>query len=690
MNDPVRHRALEYRAWNMNDKKTGQEVMDDTASEANVKKLALNDCTNCRPAVIQKLKSICAKLKNAPTDDILKTGKFIDHVFQSNEKSIIAVPCGGGKSQWSLAAILATAPKQRTMLIVDTLQTGKLRQLQLVDYGLEGMVGFSHSFWEDECRELRQNHKLSGFDYDEWQENKNVCKKCPARKDCSVYLRKSEGEKPVVIMAHEGFIRMLERNEIPADYDIIVDEEPTQYHFQEFDWRDLNELLPLLPESNDTAIESVRALLKQLVGIASEMQPTGTIRWTNILSKQTIEKAIAKVAKHAEDWSEAHAMKAAEQSVLAGKNANADPIEPIPISYDDNLPVQLEDKQCETLYLLAYALSQQAEVYVAADKLKLDKGKVIGKVYIARDRIDFHITNRIVLLNGSAFISRFQYPPEMKTWYCPDLERNYSNVTLHCHCAALPTKTNFREKEIVDAFCAYAIENTPKSAKVFIARNKDGDASTLVSKYIAKHFSHLSFKAIGERGTIQGRNDWRNYHHGIVAMSLFTKVHAYALYASLKNGKEYACTDLFNKQGSLYVTRNLHLKHPDIDEQFTAFAAHECYQTIMRLSCRHQYTTKVSAVAMIPTPHMLRQITRLMPHVRVKSNKDRLNYCDTLLNTNQTITNHDLVHGLGLNHEWIADLDEAAKIAEMFGWEQQKVVSHGSTSHWQKQAGDHG
>lgn len=636
-------------------------------------KIGLVDCKSACPEVLNKLQNNCGALGVSPekTQKIVRAGRFIDHIWRTQGKAVVSLPCGGGKTEWTFAYLTDCVdrwdnPETRLedipsscIIVVDSVKTAEERVARLRAMEVaEKYLGIYHSHNEDECQ------RLSGREitYQEIrkEENRHICKECGGREECKYNNRYSELCKRIVFMCHEGFCRLHEQNKVPRDYDIIIDEEITNLFYDTLRRPELEAFLKHVPSDNSDALQSIKDIIEELLDFMnSPDECKATHKWQLPIRKDTKTEAIEDLYEESQS------------------------------SEDMDLDLYA-DHYRDLIYKLAYVLPEDFSIYVWPET---------NEITIARDRINFQIPNKVILLNGSAQLSMNIYnQPEMRIWCCPEVEEVYDNVTLHC-LKMNPTKNRMKHEDCITELMEYAkevfgsVKDSVGQDAVFFALNKTNDE---MEEAISLYFPLVQEKDIGHRGSLIGRNDWRDYDNGLVGSSLFTNLGIYALFASLRNNKEYAQCEIFRevlgKDGharlSPQFTRNFHIVNRDIDDEFQRRAVYELHQYIMRLSCRHQTKDPVHVVAIIPNIEMLLLLHDLMPGFIVDSPDPMLKLANHLLNSDEPIMNDEIYDKFGLakNGDTLRRIRE---VMSKYGWILTKLDgARGNVKEWVREIVD--
>ena len=609
---------------------------------------------------------------------ILNVNRFIQQVWATENKAIVDVPCGGGKSLWSLATILSHVEKSRAnpegtnplYLVVDTLKTGRERLNTLLSLGVPNdYVGFYHSFWQAECEELRDG---KGYAYEQVVSNRHLCSDCPAHGKCGYHNRYSHLNRPVVILVHEGFIRLLENGRIPSGRDIIIDEEPNPYYMATFKRKDVERLAGRLQSIRhrgpqlDAITESITAL--HMFAVTLENQRC-TRLWTKLISQDDKVAVYHHLRRHlGPDLGSADIGEGYGKPTLVAPLDADDGLEA-----DNGAPWEEEFLRQHSLTLLGdlgYALREGAECFVYAD---------LDKISIARRRMDLGIPNRVLLLNGSASLYRHVMGEHMQVFSCPDLKEEYPNVVIHC-IEALPTKRRLKDRAFMERYVSFAKEALGDADVGFLAINKrpmsqastaGEEEDTSIEGALRKAFPMVKEENIGERGSLIGSNQWVEEGDGIIAMSLFTDIAHYALHASLRHGREISADEMFqvsNGRTSLKVSKIGHLSPHEVDDELRREAAHELYQTIMRLKCREDSAATINVVVVLPYVELLSDLHRLMPNIQVRGGKDgNLEWLWDVIRSPSPIPNADWYRANGLDPTSGRNIRRAKELGEAFG-----------------------
>ena len=160
-------------------------------------------------------------------------------------------------------------------------------------------------------------------------------------------------------------------------------------------------------------------------------------------------------------------------------------------------------------------------------------------------------------------------------------------------------------------------------------------------------------------------------------MSLFTDIAHYALHASLRHSREIHADEMFQQNGGkvgLKVSRDSHLSPQEVDDEFRREAAHELYQTIMRLRCRQDATADIHVVVMLPYVELLSDLERLMPNIQVRGGSDgNLEWLWDVMHAIRPIENKEWFEAIDLNSSSGRNIQRARELGEHFGFTRQKM-----------------
>lgn len=603
----------------------------------------------CDPLDLPELDEACAAL-GVPRERVERGCRFVCHVLARHGRGVIHLPCGAGKSTSADALILRRAReaggiRRPVWLVVDTLAAGQERIDRLVRIGVDrSLVGFYHSHWARECHGFRSDCPS----YSEISRDFRICGDCYAQHQCLSVKRNRRRQlrRKIVVLTHEGFVRLHELGKVPPDADILIDEEISNFYMARFPGEWLDGMQRHIPYDTP-ALAEVRGVVNEMQRLLRDPERMhGSVRWERRLDGDTKRQAIRDV--------EAFVRRNAVGSVL----------------HDHELEAGLDEFKWK-ISRLGYALAEGFRTFAYADD---------GQVWIARDRMNLRIPNRVLLLNGSAACARFPYE-SMPTFSCPDLQTSYSNVTVVPVMAA-PTKKWLAKEENLLALVDRA--KSCLGGEVFVAVNKG--MSKERRDLIAESFPEARF---GTRGSIVGSNEWRALDGGLVATSLFTTMAAYALMASIRNDREYASGELFriDRRGIRrpWFLSNRRLACGDVDREFMLHSVYELHQTVMRLSCREQRARPVTVVLLATDEEMLAMLGRLMPGFRVAGGDGRFALSEVATRQEGGIPNRELYEMAGLDPGSARHRQRVEAVMPMHGWTKvQEPGVRGNRKAWVK------
>ena len=619
------------------------------------KKIKLAECSHYDNPLTRHISRYCSHLHipDVKRDKILSTGRFIEHIYDSTNKSIVDVPCGGGKSVWAQAKCMQTLENPCTtglIVVVDRIETAEKRLNTLLELGYSGQdIGIYHSYNEKLCHEL--SGKTIRFKNIAKKENRHICKGCETNTQCNYYLRRSNLKKKVVFMCHEGFCRLYERKRIPKDKCIIIDEEILNLYCDTFTKARLEAFIALEPVNSPSPnIDIIKNIMRSLLAVMDDrLSILSTIQWTNLINDDIKDDALAE---------------------LTGSSSSSE---------DDDLDLAIELHK-ELLNQFAYVFATGYDVYIWAEE---------KEVIAARNRISFDIPNRILMLNGSAQLSRYIYNnDEMHIWSCSGLRDTLPNLKL-TSIQVNPTQKKLKDVDIINSILQYSKEKLGDSGVFFTINKKNGSLIELIKQ----HFPNVKDKDIGKRGSIIGSNEWTEYRLGVMASSLFNNMSFYALSASLRNKREYPQHTLFNYNAEKLIfspkfTKHFKLLNEDVNDEFQRHAVYELHQHIMRLNCRVDNLSNTEVVVLLPNIEMVKLLHDLMPGFQIDGNDKQIKLANHLLNSCQPIQNSEIFDMFDLEKSG-QNLLYIKKIMDMFGWVLVQVEgSKGNVKEWVRQSGE--
>lgn len=386
----------------------------------------LADCRPLTPAFEQMLQDYARLIagRELPSGTLM-AARFLEHVYDWGAKFISNLPCGSGKSTWSICHLAVHAgPAQKYVYVTRTLADlfNAARDLNRLAPALQ--VGRYHGFDAEECQ------RLCGRTHT-WIEcssnnRRRVCRTCRAKAECSYFTRRHQLKRDVVIMAHAGFLTLLadpEGNHF-ADRSLIIDEDPQVFRELTLSGEDLEaaeayiswqcareyetgaSLTPLLPGSTFALDLGHRRTAEHVYDrhyYANHSMPASVYK--------KLAPGLARCVWHPEYWRLPRYWKV---MALAPPERSREVISSLlqffrPAAFHD-LEFVLHERVVRTR-------DQQSLEYTLRRPQGLDPQSVNCR--------------RLVIHNGSAQLSKQPHNEVMPIFGCPDIDRRGSLVTLH-------------------------------------------------------------------------------------------------------------------------------------------------------------------------------------------------------------------------------------------------------------------
>ena len=215
--------------------------------------ISLADCAPLPEAIRAKLDQYAAVVGVELQQRVYESAQLHEHLFATHSTGVVEVPCGYGKTTWAICHIAANAtPNKRYILVVETIDAIH-RHADVLDKLTEIPVGRVHSFNPKQCTALCG--KLHTYQECNAWNHRSACLTCEARTKCHYHNRDAEERKPIQVMTHAGFIRMLEEDdELLEDANIIIDEHLSHFLSADLDKEKLALANRLLADANCKAI----------------------------------------------------------------------------------------------------------------------------------------------------------------------------------------------------------------------------------------------------------------------------------------------------------------------------------------------------------------------------------------------------------------------------------------------------
>jgi len=427
---------------------------------------------------------------------------------------------------------------------------------------------------------------LSGFDadacklglqrndvYRAYNRSKSPCKTCSHLNECdfgkTLFDEPTLLSKPIVIMAHERYIRMLESGRIPGNVIIFADEQLADYECITVRMTDLTLIEKHVDRRFVTRFCKTRGQLT-----------TGALG--SVRDKYTLGKGKANEARKAISLS---------------------------VTHSDS------DRNFLTGFVNFFQDSQAIRYAVITGT-----GRVEAIRWI-RSRVSWRkIQNNVVILDASA---RFAIPTfEGFRVYRLKEQANlrFPHVRLHA-IRGNPTKRSMSKPDRWNEFTTTILSNLRQNPnrRVLILTNKDTPPQVM-SLISAISVITNTRPVILNRGDFIGSNAGRKCDFIVIAMSMFNDIADTVLKASEIEKPEQGIA--FNRVWKKPNVVNMHSGFVDetLDEVYRKIYADLLYQSIMRGKPRDYDNTPTDVVAFISDYWVLHELNRLLPSIQISTN----------------------------------------------------------------------
>lgn len=547
-------------------------------------------------AVLQRYEQqICERSRSAGTRQV---ARFLENVYHPGAKFIADLPCGSGKSTWSLCHMATYAgPDHQYVYVCRTLRDLFRAADDLQRLRPDLHVGRYHGFNQEECRRLcGQQHTWLQCSPNN---RRRVCRTCRARTECSYFTRKEQLKADVVFMAHAAFIDLLAdpASTFLRDRSVIVDEDPSAFHELSFTSNELRGVeLYLRLNCQGESTGPVLELFKGTRVALDEFKPS-RVRTTygeqyyahsNIrpLAYRPVAKLIGRCIWRPARWK----------------------IPPYWGRYQDSIPPERAREILSSVLQFFRPAIQQSMDYVIHERasnggfhyvLRRQQGLSPGSVRC----------RRLVMHNASALLSKQPHAETLPIHTCPDVSRRGQLVTLHV-VQANPRKS--RTEQNTETMLRLLRRRTfQRHRRILVAvasSMPQAERDRLMVRLRTIWPDPVVRLRMVGRGELRGTNA-----HGdctlvlLASTSLFTTVDDLVLTEALRSGRSIPVADVFSVKGTggPKMTRGC-FDAPSFQELYTQQALDEMYQALFRGAARMDQP--VDVVTALPSALWLRAL----------------------------------------------------------------------------------
>ena len=535
----------------------------------------------------------CEDLTGADASTFEDSAKLIDHAFKSFSKAILDIQCGGGKSV--VASAIIARSKDKWLIVRDTTQACRQQREMLLAYGVPRDDITVLSGWNAEACKAN----LDALESFKWGASKrrqmrpaiekaresigdgftpfyskasSPCIECRARCDFkgSRTHRQVIGAlkfKRVVVMTHSRFLEVVHYAEL-KDRRILIDEEPALFEGVTFASTEVAFLLETFKGCLNGKVEA------HLQGILADTK-TGSI----------------------EDFC---FYNHAEVKTLQGRAS------------------KLDADSKEVAYRYIRFMSYEADRFAFVEKDL--KGK---KVSLVRNRLNWTLPNDVYVLNASSRFGLAEW--EGFTVVRSQEQREADGVTVYAFQA---NHTKHRMDKEARDFLKYALDlvKTNGRSKVLLATNKEDTRSKEVDAAVTWFKAECAKVGVevseAERGSIIGRNDWRDSDCVILGYGLFTSVSNLVLKQSLVEGVEIDGARIWDTK----TIESVEVRQPRIKKGFVdaglretdrRLFADEVYQVGLRGRARNWKGDTMDVITIAPSLDYVIPLTQVLPEARI-------------------------------------------------------------------------
>lgn len=533
----------------------------------------------------------------ALSDRVRQAARFHEHLFSTHQSGVMETPCGYGKSTWALChiALHATAGKQY-LYVVDTIDA-LYRAAGTIEALTPNLsVGRYHAFNAKQCTDL------CGVEHS-WQECSasdpaSACRSCTARTRCPFFNRDRELDKPVVVMSHNGFVRLLESEAAEpmlVAARILVDEDLNAFLSAEFTHADLQLV--------EAYVQSIGMSVKPFFPYTS-FAASGTALG--------IEPGFPTYASMHYVYRDERDTGALAGTVTELRRAlGTGRLDPIRTTAADAEHARQVLSELLTFFRAGYRGDSR---YALREIGKPDAVQYLVK----KSRFNLGSQppgEKLWILNASAQLSPYPYPANMPVYQCVDLQPHGHRVSMHV-IAGNPMQS--KHAPHVDTACRIIrqICLDRQHTDVFVATDKGAKETDDMAAAVRDSFGVATRIVHMERGRIRGSNEAGSCTFACLAgLSLFTSIDNVGATAAILSRRTIPVTPhVFSKSGAPSMPGG-RFRLRIMREIYALSALDELYQTLWRTAVRND--GQVEAIVVVPDAEWLSILWRtVMPGYR--------------------------------------------------------------------------
>ena len=557
------------------------------------KDVPVSDCAPLTPEMAGMLERYSTVTGIALSERVRTAARFHEQLFQQ-QSGVMETPCGSGKSTWALCHIALNASAcNRYLYVVDTIET-LYRAADVIEKLTPGLsVGRYHSFNPERCQ------ALCGTPHN-WQQCNpedpaSLCRKCKARQQCAFFDRDRQLDRPVVVMCHNGFVRLLESEAAEPLLDrarIVIDEDLNAFLSTEFEHEDLQlvdsyvsglglSLKPFFPYTSFAAS-----------GTPYGIQP-GALTYASIHYVYRNEGATSALSNIVTDLRKAIGTGRLGLTATTAQNEHA--------------------RQLLYELLSFFRPGYRGDASYAYREIR-DRNGVRYLVKKSRFNLGSQpVGVKLWILNASAQLS--PYPANMPVYRCPDLRPNGHQLSLHVIVGSpMQSKHGAHVRTACEIIRKICLNRDHKAA--FVATDKGATSFDDVASAVRGSFGEATRIVRLERGRIRGSNVAGDCTFACLAgLSLFTSIDNVGATAAIVTRRTIPVTpNVFARSGVPSMPGG-RFKLKIMREIYALSAMDELYQTLWRTAVRND--GQVEAVVVVPDAEWLSILWRtVMPGFR--------------------------------------------------------------------------
>lgn len=502
------------------------------------------------------------------SEKLLDSCSFLERVWASNMFSVVALPCGFGKSVYSCVKAALDATEENPIAILLEMREDAENKYHILDKLRPGEVGYRMGWNINDCSHPR---KRLVKDYE--NKRKSLCRDCKNRLACSYYKSADAHNKAIYIATKDAFIYDLKTApERFKNTSVIIDED-----------------IQNLARENFTAYD--------LCVLAGHMKLLGTGRlFEEAFPMLGIDAAGNMILKPEANDAGVYSMQRLQSSLSYLERDFYSKAQQPAVNEERNRAIVkflsfFKCRDCDAAYYAAIA--DNGGIAVLRKKLELKALPV----------------RRLMVLDATARYSQNHFSLDTIICECPELVKKYPQPPAKLHIAVgNPTQSRrnihsvFIEKMELPGGC---------QLDVLIAENHSGRCFTQAVGDTLRRKANIRSILPISRGKLRGTNEACHCTLAVLATAgLFEGIVSTMLKGALFYEQPIRAAEVFTPDGKLRMYKGA-FSSSKMQHIYTCCCVSTIYQGLYRTALRRGI--EIDAMIAIPNAAWLRELSKLMP-----------------------------------------------------------------------------